>query len=227
MLTKKQSQLLVFIHGHIKENGYSPSYKDMQVALKLASRSGIHRHLIALVERGFIRKIPNRARALEVVKLPISATISAPPKGRQEFRPSIVGSNKNEVSQEITLPVFGRIGENSSISVIERSIYKLKLPDGLNEAEEYFGSEIAGQWMSGIGIYDGDMVIFMRTDTYRNGDLVCAIVDNKFVSIKRYRRFGHSIALEGTSENQATQIYKKTRIELQGKVVLLQRRYGS
>lgn len=225
MLTKRQKELLIFIHGYLKENGYSPSYQEMQESLDLSSKSGIARHVQCLVERGFVRRIPNKARALEVIKLPSAATISAPPKGRQEFRPTIVGVPRYEPVVETTIPVVGSVGINSPKSIMNREMYRIRLPHGLDEDEDYFVLEMNGDWMHKAGILDEDILIFKRTDIVSNGNIVCATVDNEAVSVRRYRQSGKSIALETVEDVPETQIFKRKQVELQGKMVLLQRRY--
>lgn len=226
MLTKRQRELLIFIHGELKEKGYSPSYQEMQEHLDLSSKSGIYRHILCLVERGFIRRIPNKARALEVIKLPESVTLSAPPKGRQEFRPTIVGSTKNHVvTEDNTIPFLGYITFDSPLSVIAKEKFRIKLPDRLNSELDYFALEMNGQWMTDAGIMDDDILIFKKTDFALNGDIVCAYLDNETVAIRRYRQSGKSIALETAEKDKETQIFKSRQVDIQGKLVFLQRRF--
>lgn len=224
MLTKRQRQLLIFIHGQLKEKGYSPSYQEMQEHLNLSSKSGIYRHILCLVERGFIRRIPNKARALEVIKLPDSVTLSAPPKGRQEFRPTIVGSNKPDVvTPDHTIPFLGYIAFDSPLSAMAKERYRMKLPDRLDSEIDYFALEINGLWMTEAGIMDDDVLIFRKTESALNGDIVCAYLDNETVAIRRFRQSGRSIALETAEKDKETQIFKNRQIDIQGKLVFLQR----
>ena len=225
MLTPRQQELLIFIHGQIKEIGYSPSYQEMQNHLGLSSKSGIYRYILSLVERGFIRRIPNKARALEVIKLPSAATISAPPRGRQEFKPSIVGSTKHESVLDRTIPVYGSIDYDSPSSLIEKETYQIKLPDGIDTNEEYFALEMNGLWMNKAGILKEDLLIFVRTSSATNGDIVCALLDNEVATIRRYRQTGKSIALETAEEDKETQIFKRKQVEILGTLMLLQRRF--
>ncbi|MEO1029620.1 MAG: transcriptional repressor LexA [Pseudomonadota bacterium] len=230
MLTAKQKQLLIFIHGRIKETGVSPSFDEMKEALNLASKSGIHRLITALEERGFIKRLAHRARALEVLKLPESATPNAPPGGRQTFRPSLVGSDISQVptpasNDAYTIPVLGRIAAGVPIEAIQHEIDRVSAPMGLPEGDDHFALEVTGESMINAGILDGDIVILKRTDTASSGDIVVALVDEEEATLKRLRKKGNSIALEAANPAFETRIFGPGRVRVQGKLVALIRRY--
>lgn len=230
MLTAKQKQLLLFIHGRIKETGVSPSFDEMKEALNLASKSGIHRLITALEERGFIKRLAHRARALEVLKLPESATPTAPPGGRQAFRPSIVGAEISQVPHPssnagYTIPVLGRIAAGVPIEAIQHEIDRVSAPMGLPEGDDHFALEVTGESMINAGILDGDIVILKRTDTAATGDIVVALVDEEEATLKRLRKKGNSVALEAANPAFETRIFGPGRVRVQGKLVALIRRY--
>lgn len=228
MLTKKQRELLLFIHGRIKETGVSPSFDEMKEALDLASKSGIHRLITALEERGFLRRLAHRARALEVLKLPESATPAAPAAGRTPFRPSVVGepraaSKGRKVSQGI--PVLGRIAAGVPIEAIQTETHQIAPPnDGLNP-DDHFALEVKGDSMIDAGILEGDTVILKRTSTAESGDIVVALVDEMEATLKRFRKKGGSIALEAANPAFGTRIFGPDRVRVQGKLVALVRTY--
>lgn len=224
MLTAKQKELLLFIHTRIKEDGVSPSFDEMKGALNLASKSGIHRLITALEERGFIRRLPHRARALEVLKLPESATTSAPPRGRQSFRPSLVGApSKNSDARSI--PVLGRIAAGVPIEAIQHETARVTPPSDLPDGDEHYALEVKGDSMIDAGILEGDLVILKRTDTATTGDIVVALIDDEEATLKRLRKKGKSIALEAANEAYETRIFGPDRVKVQGKLVALVRRY--
>jgi repressor LexA len=224
MLTSKQRELLLFIHQRIKEGGVSPSFDEMKEALDLASKSGIHRLITALEERGFIRRLPHRARALEVLKLPDSATPSAPPRGRGQFRPSVVGPAARAANSG-DVPVIGRIAAGVPIEALENEIGRVSLPPELGEASDHFALEVQGDSMIQAGILDGDVVILKKCDTASTGDIVCALVDEEEATLKRLRRRGNSIALEAANPAYETRIFGPDRVRIQGKLVALSRKY--
>lgn len=164
MLTSKQKELLLFIHERIKADGVSPSFDEMKEALNLASKSGIHRLIVALEERGFIRRLPNRARALEVLKMPDSATATAPPRGRQTFRPSVVGSTAPRMGGN-SIPVLGRIAAGVPISAIQHEVDRVTPPLEFADSDAHYALEVKGDSMIDAGILDGDIVILNRTDS--------------------------------------------------------------
>jgi len=228
MLTRKQHELLMFIHERIKESGVSPSFDEMKDALDLASKSGIHRLITALEERGFLRRLPHRARALEVVKLPVQATAAAPAKGRQAFSPKVVeGSPRMPSAANDTreLPILGRIAAGTPISAIQHERDRLTVPETMLGAGEHYVLEVHGDSMINAGIFDGDHVIIRKGDTANNGEIVVALVEGEEATLKRLRRKGASIALEAANPAYETRIYGPDQVEVQGKLVGLIRRY--
>lgn len=225
MLTSKQKELLLFIHERIKQDGVSPSFDEMKEALNLASKSGIHRLITALEERGFIKRLANRARALEVLKLPDSVTPSAPPRGRQIFRPSVVGNAASPRFAEKTIPVLGRIAAGVPIEAIQYETGRIRPPDDLPEGDDHFALEVKGDSMIEAGILDGDLVILKRTEDANTGDIVVALVDEEEATLKRLRKKGASIALEAANPAYETRIFGPDRVRVQGRLVALVRRY--
>lgn len=229
MLTRKQHELLMFIHERIKETGVSPSFDEMKDALDLASKSGIHRLITALEERGFLRRLAHRARALEVLKLPEQATTAAPPRGRAVFHPKVVPSGQLEPSHAANevreVPVLGRIAAGSPIDAIQHEIDRLPAPEAILGPGQHFALEVKGDSMINAGILDGDYVLIRQGDTASNGDIVVALVRREEATLKRLRRKGGSIALEAANPAYATQIYGADEVEVQGRLVGLIRRY--
>lgn len=224
MLTSKQKELLLFIHERIKAEGVSPSFDEMKEALNLASKSGIHRLIVALEERGFIRRLANRARALEVLKLPDSATATAPPRGRQTFRPSVVGSSTPAMSDR-TIPVLGRIAAGVPISAIQHEVDRVTPPVDFADSEAHYALEVKGDSMMNAGILDGDIVILRRTDSATSGDIVVALIDDEEATLKRLRKKGDSVALEAANPAYETRIFGPDRVQVQGRLVALIRKY--
>lgn len=229
MLTKKQRELLLFIHGRIKETGVSPSFDEMKEALDLASKSGIHRLITALEERGFLRRLAHRARALEVLKLPESATPAAPASGRAPFKPSVVGAARPAPGAARTgrtgIPVLGRIAAGVPIEAIQTETHQVPAPEPDMSADDHFALEVKGDSMIDAGILEGDTVILKRTDSAESGDIVVALVDEMEATLKRFRRKGGSIALEAANPAFGTRIFGPDRVRVQGKLVALVRRY--
>ena len=225
MLTPKQKELLLFIHERIKQKGVSPSFDEMKEALNLASKSGIHRLIIALEERGFIRRLPNRARALEVLKMPESVTPTAPPRGRQTFRPSVVGAAHAPMASPGSIPVLGRIAAGVPIAAIQDEVDRISPPAGLADGEEHYALEVKGDSMIDAGILDGDIVILLRTEHATSGDIVVALIDDEEATLKRLRRRGDSIALEAANPAYETRIFGPDRVRVQGRLVALIRKY--
>ncbi len=228
MLTRKQHELLMFIHERIKETGVSPSFDEMKDALDLASKSGIHRLITALEERGFLRRLAHRARAIEVMKLPQQATTSAPAKGRNVFEPKLVPQARgapvgdNDVRE---LPVLGRIAAGTPIDAIQHERSRLMVPESLLGAGEHYVLEVQGDSMIQAGILDDDLVVIRRTDTANSGEIVVALVMGEEATLKRLRRKGASIALEAANPAYETRIFGPDQIQVQGKLVGLIRRY--
>lgn len=239
MLTRKQYELLMFIHERLKEQGVPPSFDEMKEALDLRSKSGIHRLITALEERGFIRRLPHRARALEVVKLPESVTPGlGTPRGRG-FSPSIVegGLGKapprsvksngadDAVHNVVAIPVMGRIAAGTPISAIENHTHTISVPVDFLASGDHFALEVRGDSMIDAGIFDGDTVLLRRQDGADNGDIVVALVDDEEATLKRLRRRGGSVALEAANPTYETRIFNPDRVKIQGKLVGLLRRY--
>ena len=229
MLTRKQHELLMFIHERIKESGVSPSFDEMKEALDLASKSGIHRLITALEERGFLRRLPHRARALEVVKLPQQATTSAPAGGRQAFKPQVVEGARpaatapaNDVRE---LPVLGKIAAGSPIEAIQHERDRLMVPESMLGAGEHFVLEIQGDSMINAGIHDGDHVVIRRGSAANSGEIIVALVKGEEATLKRLRSKGGSIALEAANPAYETRIYHPDQVQVQGKLVGLIRKY--
>jgi repressor LexA len=223
MLTAKQKELLLYIHERIKETGVSPSFDEMKEALDLASKSGIHRLITALEERGFLRRLPHRARALEVLKLPDSAAPAAPPKGRGAFRPSVVGEGRSNGGG---IPILGQIAAGVPIEALQNEVGRITPPEDLLGNGDHFALEVKGDSMIGAGILDGDVVLIKRTEVADSGDIVVALIDNEEATLKRLRKRGNSIALEAANPNYETRIFGPDRVRIQGKLVAMIRRYS-
>jgi len=235
MLTRKQHELILFINRRIEETGVSPSFDEMKDALALRSKSGIHRLITALEERGFIRRLPNRARALEVVRLPEEVAARRPRHAPRGFSPSVVeGGFKGKrairrapVAGEggTELPVLGRIAAGTPIEAIQHEVDRIGAPAALMSSGEHFVLEVQGDSMIEAGIHDGDMAIIRRCDDASSGDIVVALVDDEEATLKRLRKKGASIALEAANPAFETRIYGPDRVAVQGKLVGLMRRY--
>ncbi len=230
MLTRKQHELLMFIHERIKETGVSPSFDEMKEALDLASKSGIHRLITALEERGFIRRLAHRARALEVMKLPEQATASAPRGGRQPFRPDVIEGGGRPLPVEPAndireLPLLGKIAAGTPIAAIEHEKERLPVPEAMLGSGEHYMLEIEGDSMIEAGILNGDLVVIRKTDTASSGEIVVALVEGEEATLKRLRKKGASIALEPANRNYETRIFGPDQVAVQGRLVGLIRRY--
>ena len=231
MLTRKQHELLMFIHERIKETGVSPSFDEMKEALDLASKSGIHRLITALEERGFLRRLAHRARALEVVKMPQQATAAAPPRGRAPFRPQVVegdrtGSAELPIANDVReLPILGRIAAGTPIEAIQHERDRLAVPEALLGAGEHYILEVQGDSMINAGILDGDQVIIRKGVTANSGEIVVALVMGEEATLKRLRKKGASIALEAANPAYETRIFGPDQVQVQGNLVGLIRRY--
>jgi repressor LexA len=231
MLTRKQLELLRFIHERLTEAGVPPSFDEMKDALDLRSKSGIHRLITALEERGFIRRLPNRARAIEVIKLPESVGHGAA-RGRR-FTPSVIEGNlgrvransENDGGRPVAVPVMGRIAAGTPIEAIQTRSHTINMPSDLLTTGEHFALEVRGDSMIDAGILDGDTVLIRRTDTADTGDIVVALIDDEEATLKRFRRRGASIALEPANSAHEVRILPPNRVRIQGKLVSLFRRY--
>lgn len=242
MLTEKQKELLLFIHDRMQDSGVPPSFDEMKDALDLKSKSGIHRLITALVERGFIRRLPHRARAIEVIKLPEnSAPMSAPAiaelRTRGGFQPSVIeGSGPPRTSMSpppshvidartVSIPVMGRIAAGTPISAIQNHTHDIACPPDLLTNGEHFALEVKGDSMIEAGIHDGDTVIIRRCDSAENGDIVVALVEKEEATLKRLRKKGSTIALEAANPEFKTRIFGPDQVDIQGRLVGLLRRY--
>jgi repressor LexA len=230
MLTRKQFELLRFINERLKEAGVPPSFDEMKDALDLRSKSGIHRLITALEERGFIRRLPNRARAIEVIKLPETAV---PNGGRRGFTPSVIEGDLGRVragaddegGRPVVVPVMGRIAAGTPIEAIQSRSHTIQVPPDLLSTGEHFALEVRGDSMIEAGILDGDTVLIRKGDAAETGDIVVALIDDEEATLKRFRRRGASIALEPANSSYEVRILPPNRVRVQGKLVGLFRRY--
>ena len=230
MLTRKQFELLCFIHERLKESGIPPSFDEMKDALDLRSKSGIHRLITALEERGFIRRLPNRARAIEVIKLPEHMAQGV---GRRGFTPNVIEGNLGRVrtsseddgGRPVAVPVMGRIAAGTPIEAIQNKSHVINMPPELLTSGEHFALEVRGDSMIEAGILEGDVALIRRTETADTGDIVVALIDDEEATLKRFRRRGASIALEPANTSYEVRILPPTRVRIQGKMVGLFRRY--
>jgi repressor LexA len=223
MLTAKQKELLLYIHERIKETGVSPSFDEMKEALDLASKSGIHRLITALEERGFLRRLPHRARALEVLKLPDSAAPAGAARGRTGFKPAVVGAPR---ADDTSIPILGKIAAGIPIEALQHEIGRVPAPADLVGPGDHFALEVKGDSMIQAGILDGDVVIIKRGETADSGDIVVALVDEEEATLKRLRKRGNSIALEAANPAYETRIFGPDRVRIQGRLVAMIRRYS-
>ena len=232
MLTRKQFELLRFIHERLKESGIPPSFDEMKDALDLRSKSGIHRLITALEERGFIRRLPNRARAIEIIKLP-EPVAQAQGIGRRGFTPNVIEGNlgrvransEDEGGRPIAVPVMGRIAAGTPIEAIKTKSHTINVPPEMLTTGEHFALEVRGDSMIEAGILDGDIALLRRTDGADTGDIVVALIDEEEATLKRFRRRGASIALEPANTAYEVRILPPNRVRIQGKLVGLFRRY--
>jgi repressor LexA len=242
MLTRKQHELLLFINRRLAESGVSPSFEEMKDALNLRSKSGIHRLIGGLEERGFIRRLAHRARALEVVKLPEETSVAArrgaagaaAERGdRSRFSATVIRgdfkggaaappANGNEA---VELPLYGRIAAGTPIEALRDASNSVAVPPSMLGNGEHYALEVAGDSMIDAGIMDGDTVLIQKCDVAENGAIVVALVDNNEVTLKRLRKRGDSIALEPANKDYETRIFGPDRVKVQGKLVGLMRRY--
>ena len=225
MLTKKQKNLLLFINKKLRASGVSPSYEEMKQSLNLKSKSGIHRLISALEERGFIRRLPHKARALEVIKLPETASAN---DIYNSFSPSVIKGgldNENSNVENSEIPVLGKIAAGTPVEAIQNEISRIPLPANMEKNGEYFGLKVQGDSMIEAGISEGDTVIVKKTDTADNGKIVVALIDNHEAMLKRIRRKGKTIALESANRNYETKIFGPDRVKVQGVLVSLYRKF--
>ena len=225
MLTKKQKNLLIFINEKLKRTGISPSYDEMRMSLNLKSKSGIHRLISALEERGFIKRLPHKARALEVIKLPENA-------GAQDlynnFSPKIIkgGLDLNKIDdEEVFIPVLGKIAAGVPIEALQNQTENLPLSKSFLGSNEYFALKVEGDSMINAGINTGDYVIIKKTNIAESGKIVVALIDDHEATLKRMRKKGPSIALESANPAYETKIYNNERVKIQGVLASLYRKF--
>ena len=228
MLTKKQKNLLLFINKKLRSSGVSPSYEEMKESLNLKSKSGIHRLISALEERGFIKRLAHKARALEVIKLPETASAN---DIYNSFSPSVIkggldeSSNRNN-SDENEIPVLGKIAAGTPIEAIQNEVARIPLPSNIEKNGDFFGLIVQGDSMIEAGINDGDTVIVKKADTAENGKIVVALIDAHEAMLKRIRRKGKTVALESANRNYETKIFGPDRVKVQGILVSLYRNFS-
>ena len=238
MLTRKQYELLRFISERLKESGVPPSFDEMKDALDLRSKSGIHRLITALEERGFIRRLPNRARAIEVIKLPeLSGNGNGNGNGRRGFTPSVIegtlgtvrssGSvaSEDDGNRPVAVPVMGRIAAGTPIEALQTRSHTISVPPDMLGSGEHYALEVRGDSMVEAGILDGDMALIQRNETAETGDIVVALIDDEEATLKRFRRRGASIALEPANTSYEVRILPPNRVKIQGKLIGLYRKY--
>ena len=225
MLTKKQKNLLLFINKKLRSSGVSPSYEEMKQSLNLRSKSGIHRLISALEERGFIKRLAHKARALEVIKLPETASAN---DIYNSFSPSVIKGGLDEtntLNEDKDIPVLGSIAAGTPIEAIQNEVTRIPLPENIEKNGEFFGLKVSGDSMIEAGINDGDTVIIKKTDTAENGKIVVALIDDNEAMLKRIRRKGKTVALESANRNYETKIFGPDRVKVQGILVSLYRNF--
>jgi repressor LexA len=243
MLTRKQYELLRFISERLKESGVPPSFDEMKDALDLRSKSGIHRLITALEERGFIRRLPNRARAIEVIKLPElsgNGNGNGNGNGRRGFTPSVIEGTLGKVRSSsppinseddgnqnypVAVPVMGRIAAGTPIEALQTRSHTISVPPDMLGSGEHYALEVRGDSMVDAGILDGDMALIQRNETAETGDIVVALIDEEEATLKRFRRRGASIALEPANTSYEVRILPPNRVKIQGKLIGLYRKY--
>jgi repressor LexA len=243
MLTRKQYELLVYIDRHLKQTGFSPSFEEMKDALSLKSKSGIHRLISALEERGYLSRRHHRARALDILRLPDNmqpretpaitppepeaeaSHVFSPTVIRGDFTQRLAGVRSANDAGAVELPMYGRIAAGLPIEALRDTDSHIEVPLALLGPGEHYGLEVAGDSMIEAGILDGDTVIILKGDTAENGQIVVALVDDTEVTLKRLRRRGNSIALEPCNVRHETRIFPADRVKVQGRIVALMRKY--
>ena len=220
MLTKKQFELLLFINERLKETGVSPSFDEMKEALNLKSKSGIHRLITALEERGFIKRLAHRARALDVIKLPDSMSTSLAAPSRATTPPPAVNDDLS-----VCVPVMGRIAAGTPIEALQEEVNQISVPMEMMRSGEHYALEVHGDSMIDAGIFDGDTAIIQSGNTAENGEIIVALVEGHEATLKRLRRKGEMIALEAANASYETRIFRSDQIRVQGRLVGLIRKY--
>jgi repressor LexA len=223
MLTKKQKNLLLYINKKIRSTGVSPSYEEMKNSLNLKSKSGIHRLISALEERGFIKRLAHKARALEVVKLPENASAN---DIFNTFTPSVIkGGLDTTSSKPSEISVLGSIAAGTPVEAIQQEVDRVTLPENLQNSGEHYGLKVKGDSMIEAGINDGDTVIVKKTSHVDSGQIAVVLIDDQEATLKRIRKKGNTIALEAANKDYGTKIYAAERIKIQGKLVSLYRNF--
>jgi len=236
MLTKKQHELLMLINERLEQTGISPSYDEMKDALGLKSKSGIHRLITGLEERGFIHRLPHRARALEVLKMPEETAVSTPASkdmGGTSFDAKVIHGNFKSLSgailadevEAVELPLYGTIAAGAPIEALRGESDHVSVPASLLGHGEHYALEVEGDSMVNVGIFNGDTALIQQCDTAENGTIVVALVDDEEVTLKRVRRKGESVALEPANTAFETRIFGPDRVKIQGRLVGLMRKY--
>jgi repressor LexA len=246
VLTRKQNELLMFINKRLNDDGVSPSFDEMKEALRLKSKSGIHRLITGLEERGFLRRLPHRARALQVLKLPDAAALPAPnvtplldsrrgfADGREGFVPQIVRGERAPLAgaiqaaneaQALSLPLYGRIAAGTPIEALRDNSTTVDVPVSLLGSGAHYCLEVQGDSMVEAGILNGDIAIIRSSDTAESGEIVVALVDDSEATLKRLRKKGASIALEPANAAFETRIFGPDRVKIQGRLAGIYRRY--
>lgn len=231
MLTRKQYELLMFINGRLQDTGVSPSFDEMKEALDLKSKSGIHRLITGLEERGFLRRLPHRARALEVVRLPENATPDQLPSRNRRIetiRSREIGNRRSAVrgaGEAVQLPLYGRIAAGTPIEALRDHSTLVEVPAALLGRGDHYALEVEGESMVEAGILNGDTVIIERRETADEGEIVVALVDGEEVTLKTFRRQGDKVALEPANRYFQTRYYAPDSVSIQGRLIGLLRRY--
>lgn len=236
MLTRKQHELIVYINEYLAKSGVSPSFDEMKDALDLKSKSGIHRLITGLEERGFLRRLPHRARALEVLRMPETAAVGVtarePARNKKfapnvipgDFRKGLAGRMVTAPKRSVELPLYGKIAAGTPIEAL-RDTQTIEVPPGLLGRGEHYALEVDGDSMTDAGIIDGDTVIIEKCEGAENGTIIVALVEENEVTLKRLRRRGNSIALEPANKKYETRIFRPDQVKIQGRLVGLLRRF--
>ena len=222
MLTAKQKDLFRFLAQNIENNNYCPSYDEMKNALNLASKSGIHRLLNSLEERGFIKRLPNRARAIEILKKDFLTSNSSNGK---LINLEIIESNKSLINELIEIPFLGNIAAGTPIEALTENSKTIPIPNSMISKGEYFALEIVGDSMIEAGIHDGDTVIIKKANTANSGDIVVALIDEQEATLKKYKLDNNKVALIPANSNYETKFFESTKVRIQGKLTGLIRKY--
>jgi len=229
VLTHRQHQLLQFIHGYLRDRGVPPSFEEMRAALRLKSKSGIHRLITGLEERGYIRRLPYRARALEVIRLPNGARVVPGAPGVDLAEANVVPfgrpADHGAGDARASLPLYGRIAAGTPIEALRDHATQVQVPPHLLGHGDHYALEVVGDSMVEAGIQDGDLIVIERSDLASNGDIVVALIDETEVTLKRLRCKGQTIALEAANPQYETRIFGPNRVKVQGRLIGLMRRY--